>query len=394
MRQLARLTDKSRRTVCGVMSGTSLDGVDVAVVDIERTGDGLSLETRAFQSRQYPDELRQSLLRNSLDETASLEEITRLNFLLAHIYASTIAETLKGVNIDAAEVDLIGSHGQTVCHLPEPYGELPPATLQIGDPSVLANLIGIPVVGDFRVADMALGGQGAPLVPYFDYLMFRDTVASRGSLNLGGIANITLLKAGCGPDEVTAFDTGPANMVIDILARRLLGKPFDENGATAATGKVHEPTLQLLLEDPYFKKAPPKSTGREDYGDDYADRLLDILMAEGISTPADVLATATALTVRSIALAYEQLIKNECELDELIVAGGGQRNDHLMNELQAAFPGVEVTTTSRYGIDPDAKEAICFAVLANETIDGIASNVPSVTGARRSAILGKICIPS
>ena len=240
---------------------------------------------------------------------------------------------------------------------------------------------------------MALGGQGAPLVPYFDYLMLRDERLNRGSLNLGGIANITILKAGCSIDEVSAFDIGPANMVLDILAKRLLGKSYDENGAVAAAGAPHEPTLDVLLSDPWFGKTPPKSTGREDFGDEYADRLVDLLLAAGISDSEDVFATASALTVRSIALAYEQLIKNECELDELIVAGGGHRNDHLMHELQGAFPGIKVATTAAFGIDPDAKEAICFAVLANETIDGIASNVPSVTGAARSAVLGKICIP-
>ena len=393
MSQLTDLIDRKNRTVVGIMSGTSLDGVDVAVVDIESSTDAIQFQTLAFRSFNYDDHLRSLLLKNSANESASLEEVTRLNFVLARRYADAVTATLASNGIDRDKVDLVGSHGQTICHLPQPDNELPPATLQIGDPSVLANLLGIPVVGDFRVADMALGGQGAPLVPYFDYRMLRDRHINRGALNLGGIANLTVLPAGCDLDQVTAFDTGPANMLLDLLARRFMNAPYDEGGKCAATGNVHEPTLNRLLNDAYFQLKPPKSTGREDFGEVYADNLVQMLRKAGVADTADIMATAAALTIQSIVLAYERLVKNQCAIDELVIAGGGHRNEHLVEGLHNGFKNVEVMTTEKFGIDPDAKEAICFAVLANEAIEGVASNVPSVTGASRRTILGKICLP-
>jgi anhydro-N-acetylmuramic acid kinase len=338
--------------------------------------------------------LRDLLLQHSSDATAKLESITRLNFALAREYADAVRYACEASSIAMEDVDLIGSHGQTICHLPETDGALPAATLQIGDPSVLANLTRTAVVGDFRVADMALGGQGAPLVPYFDYLMFGDSEKARVAVNIGGIANITVLPPAAQLDDVVAFDTGPGNMVMDSLAKRLLGKSYDDRGQAGANGTADDTTVSTLLEAPYFHRKPPKSTGREDYGDHYSARLLEIAAQNGVTSPEDLMATAAELTARSIRLSCEHLINNGTDLGLVVVGGGGTRNDHLMSVLEQAFAPVPVVTTAHFGIDPDAKEAICFAVLANETIDGRPSNVPAATGSSRTTILGKICLPS
>ena len=390
MNALQQLMNRSDRIVAGLMSGTSLDGVDVALMQISRS-DRIAIETLAFTSIPYPEEVRDMLLRNSANETAKLEEISRMNIDLARIYASAVLQSCHNASISPSSVDLIGSHGQTICHLPAD-GMSSTVTFQIGDPSTLANLTGIPVVGDFRMADVALGGQGAPLVPYFDYLMFRDVNRTRIALNIGGIANVTVMLPDCAAEDIVAFDTGPGNMVMDILAQRLLGRPYDNGGAVAALGTPHTKTLNDLLDDPFFSKLPPKSTGRESFGRAFVDSLQATLDSRGVQSVEDVMATASALTVESIFRACNSAVGSR-SIDDLIVAGGGARNDNLMSGLQDAFTTAKVTTTEALGIDPDAKEAICFGVLANETIDGYASNVPSATGAQRPTVLGKICLP-
>ncbi|HMB89710.1 MAG TPA: anhydro-N-acetylmuramic acid kinase, partial [Rhodothermales bacterium] len=290
-------------------------------------------------------------------------------------------------------LDLIGSHGQTVHHIPDATacaGQRITSTLQIGDPSVLANLLGVPVVGDFRVADMALGGQGAPLVPYFDYVYFADESETRGLLNLGGIANLSVLPASGGADEVTAFDTGPANMVMDALARHFFGQSYDTHGALAAQGIISNTLLAQLLADPYFEQSPPKSTGRERYGAPFVKKLL---AQAGDLSPHDLLATATMLTVASVYQSYARFFRDHQPLDVLIISGGGRHNDFLLQKLTDSFAPIPVRTVDDYGLDADAKEALCFAVLAHETINGVTTNLPSVTGASRGTLLGKICMP-
>ncbi|NND72834.1 MAG: anhydro-N-acetylmuramic acid kinase [Rhodothermales bacterium] len=392
MNALQKLVQQGARTVAGFMSGTSLDGVDVAVVRIVRN-ERIQLATVAFESIPYSDHLRERLLRNSANESAKLEEITRLNLDLARTYASALEDVCDAAEISTASIDLIGSHGQTICHLPRAGKHSSTATLQIGDPSALANLTGIPVVGDFRVADVALGGQGAPLVPYFDYVMFNDSDRTRIALNIGGIANITVLRAGGSIADVIAFDTGPGNMVMDILARRLLGEPYDNGGSVASSGAPHQETIDTVLGESFFQKRPPKSTGREAFGHEFVDRFVGILHQAGIDSTQDVMATAAALTVQSVRLGVDHAVSSDVQVDDVIVGGGGVRNDHVMNGLEEAFNQSRVATTADFGIDPDAKEAICFAVLANETIDGNPSNVPSATGASARTVLGKICLP-
>ncbi len=393
MHPFNRLAEKKQRIVAGIMSGTSLDGVDVALVRLEGSGRGLRLEHLGFVSRPFREDLRSALLRNSSPESSSVLELSQLNFRLAHTYAEALKAAAEAAGVDLTALDLIGSHGQTVHHVPTPAdcaGSPVASTLQIGDPSVLANLTGIPVVGDFRAADMALGGQGAPLVPYFDWVCFGSDREARGLLNIGGIGNITVLPRGARVEKVYAFDTGPGNMVIDAMTTRHFGRPYDEDGRIASEGQVLEGVVADLLMDDYFLQPPPKSTGRERFGAPFVDRLSAMLEHR---EPRDRIATAAALTVFSVYQAYARFIRERDALDVLIVGGGGVRNRFLMDRLASTFAPIPVRSTAEYGIDPDAKEAVCFAVLAHETINGTATNVPSVTGARRSTLLGKICLP-
>jgi anhydro-N-acetylmuramic acid kinase len=348
----------------------------------------------ALEHTPYPETLRDLLLKNSTPDTSSVIDLSQLNVRLAHVYAGAVREAARTAGLALEEIDLVGSHGQTVYHVPEPTpcsGQDVTSTLQIGDPSVLANLLRIPVVGDFRVADMALGGQGAPLVPYFDYIYFADARETRGLLNLGGIANLTVLPAGAGPEAVYAFDTGPSNMIIDALARRLYGKPYDDGGRLAAQGSVQEQLLASWLDDPYFAQPPPKSTGREYFGQVWLDAHLNGQPDE--EDPADLLATATQFTARTIYDAYVRYVQPRHRLDVLIASGGGRQNARLMDSLAALFAPAPVRPIDDYGIDAAAKEALCFAVLAHECINGAPTNMTGATGAARPTLLGKICIP-
>jgi anhydro-N-acetylmuramic acid kinase len=314
-------------------------------------------------------------------------------------FAQATLKIIEQAGAKPDETDLIGSHGQTIHHLPfaEPLaGIAASGTLQIGEPSVIAKRTGIITVADFRAADMALGGQGAPLVPFLDFMVFHSTAQTRGVLNIGGIANLTILKKGGSLDEVIAFDTGHGNMVMDALAQKFFGKPFDKNGELAAQGKVSEKLLAELLQHPYFTKPIPQSTGREEFGAAYCEHLMQRaahLQPYGRSlATCDLLATATALTAETIARDARLLEKRFGKMDELIVSGGGMHNRTLMAMLQDRFAPAKITTTDDYGLPGDAKEAILFAVLANETVGGFAGNVPSVTGAKAATVLGKICL--
>lgn len=395
MPTLHDLTAASSRVVAGLMSGTSLDGVDVVIAKLTGSGPALQIDQRTFRSVAYPPALRQWLLRNSRADTSSVRDLSQLNAHLANVYAAAVRETLDRIHLTPDDLDLVGSHGQTVHHVPDPEdcaGTPVASTLQIGSPSVLANRLDVPVVGDFRTADMALGGQGAPLVPYFDYVYFSDPDETRLLLNLGGIANVTLLPPGAAPGDVLAFDTGPSNMVIDALAERLFDEPYDPNGALAAEGTVDNDLLADLVSDSYFTQPPPKSTGREYFGADYVDDLLDAARAHGLS-PHDTLATATMLTATTVYQAYARFIRVGHAADVLIAAGGGLHNRTLMQYLADCFSPIPVRTAQDYGLDGDAKEALCFAVLAHETCNGVPTNLPSVTGATHPTLLGTICVP-
>ena len=396
MQALHDIWDKQERIIVGLMSGTSVDGIDAAVVQLRRHApDGISISLLAFDTIPFSDGIQQRILDISTPENSRVDDICRMNFVLGELFARAACRIVRTAELDLSSVDLIGTHGQTIYHLPdrdEAFGVTTGATLQIGDPSVIAQRTGVVTVGDFRPADMARGGQGAPLVPYVDYLLFRSETVRTGLLNIGGISNMTVLPAPARPEDVVAFDTGPGNMVIDALADALTGNPMDRDGHLARSGSVSQELLDGLLSNPYFAEPPPKSTGRELFGRSYADRIQR--EGERLNLSAhDLLATVTELTVRSIFDSYNRFIAPGTQLDELIVSGGGARNTYLRERLAACFEPVRVVTSDDRGMPSDAKEAIAFAVLANQTITGRPGNLPGATGADRMVVLGKICIP-
>ena len=373
------------RVVAGVMSGTSLDGVDAAVVRVEGTGTGLAVETLGFVSRPYPAALRAALAAVVEVAGSDVRQVSQLHARLGAVFADVIQAALAEAGLAAGDLDLVGSHGETVQHVPQAEdcaGVPTRSTLQVGDPAVLAVALGAPVVSDFRAADLALGGQGAPLAPYLDRTLFAHATETRVLLNLGGIANVTVLAPGAPP---VAWDTGPANMVVDAVVRERTGAGYDAGGEIAASGTPDEAILADLLRDPYYAQPPPKSTGREDYGAAFAGRLL----ASGLETP-DLVATATALTARTVADAVRRHAPGAARV---IASGGGVHNPTLLAMLADALGGVPVETTAAHGLDPDAKEAVLFAVLAHEWANGVRTGLPSVTGARAPAMQGSLTLP-
>jgi anhydro-N-acetylmuramic acid kinase len=394
--QLSRLLQKRQKVVVGLMSGTSADAIDAAVCRITAAGEGMRLRLLKFRSQPLPQSVRREILACSSPPRGRVDRICRLNFLLGELFAEAALAAIAEAGLTPAEVDLIGSHGQTIHHLPVPYevcGRLVTGTLQIGEPAVLAKRTGIVTVADFRPADMAVGGQGAPLVPYVDYLLFRSPTEHRCLLNIGGIANVTLLPAGCSPSEVPAFDTGPGNMVIDGLMRRLFARPMDRNGEVAAKGRCDDVLVREVLARPFFARVPPKSTGREEFGEEFIRWFIARAMERGLSK-GDMVATATALTAANVQEAVVRHGACAQPLHRLIVSGGGANNRTLMEMIAARFgPGTIIERSDAHGIPGEAKEAICFAVLANETLAGQPGNLPGATGAGERTVLGKICLP-
>jgi anhydro-N-acetylmuramic acid kinase len=394
MSTLATLAQQTERCVAGLMSGTSLDGIDAVVVRLAGHGRDLSVAQEAFVTVPFPPALDALVRRVAGAETVALADVARLHVRLASAYAEAVDTALDAAGLGRAALDLVGCHGQTVLHLPDAVdvaGASVRATLQLGSPATLAQHLGVPVVSDFRLADMALGGQGAPLVPYLDDALFADATETRLLLNLGGIANVSVLPAGAGPEAVRAFDTGPANMVIDACARHLLDRPYDPDGAYARRGQPAVDLLIELLATPYFEQPPPKSTGREQFGAAFVERLLEASAAQELSAE-DTLATATALTAMSVYQAYARFVRPETPADVVIASGGGVHNRTLMDALAHHFAPVPVRTLADYGLDPDAKEALCFAVLAHETASGVPTSLPAVTGATRPALLGTLAL--
>jgi len=395
MQKLIDLSKKNNKYVIGLMSGTSLDGVDAALVEIIGNWVETKINLIGFLDYPFPYGLKEIILKNSVRETSNVEDISRLNFLIPQIYNEAIDSLCEQINFDKSKIDLIGSHGQTIHHLPAKvnfFDHQVSSTLQIGDPSVLAKLSGIITVGDFRTGDVALGGQGAPLVPYFDYIIFHSAEKSRALLNIGGISNITVLHKNGKQHDVLAFDTGPGNMMIDLLMKKFYGKEFDKDGEVASSGKINDDLfIALITQDSFIEAMPPKSTGREYYGEEFLAPLLE----EFADVPSeDWLHTVSRFTAYAVHRNYEKFIKKETEIDELIVSGGGAKNKFLYQSLADYFSKkTEVKVIDEIGVSSDAKEAICFAVLANETISGNAANIPRTTGASRATILGKICLP-
>ena len=387
----------------GMISGTSVDGIDVALVEIDGHGKGATIRTIGFETVPYPEAVRSELLALYDDPRDAVARLCSLNVIVGECFAATALAACARHDVDPASLHVIGSHGQTVWHQPAHDPALPlstPSTLQIGEPSVIAAATGAPVVADFRVADMAVGGQGAPLAPYLDWAALGHAARNRCVQNIGGIGNVTWLPAGGDRDAVIAFDTGPGNILIDALVTLLSGggQTFDRDGIHAAGGRVDAAMLAGLMDDPYLAQRPPKTTGRELYGMAQArawvaerDLPADALTAsdEGARQAArDLIATVTAWTAESIADACRRFLP--ALPDDMLVNGGGARNPTLMRLLAERLPVVDVAPTDDAGIDADAKEAIAFALMAHDTLAGLPTNIPGATGASRAVPLGKV----
>src|SRR5690348_2485201 len=382
--------------VLGLMSGTSADGIDVALARVAGEPPRLRAKLLGHTSTKFPPALRKEILRVAEQQSTTAGGLSQLNFRLGEVLAEATLAACRHFRVSPRRVALIGSHGQTIFHQgkPVPYLGRPTAsTLQIGDPSVIAARTGITTVGDFRPADMALGGQGAPLVPYADYLLYRHEKFGRVSLNLGGIANLTVIPAAAKSQEVFAFDTGPANMLIDALVSHFTRgrQRYDKNSHLAMKGREVAPISSLLLTEPYLYEPPPKSTGREYFGKEYVAKLIQ-LGRKYHAKPNDLIRTATWFTLASIRLAMELFVLPITKVHELIISGGGANNPLIYSTLSDFYRhnGIEVMKSSHFGIPIDAKEAFAFALLAYETFHHRPSNLPSATGAHGPAILGKI----
>jgi anhydro-N-acetylmuramic acid kinase len=390
--------------VAGVMSGTSADGINVALVRVDdRSEPGARSQRQPFRGRgrprhtllahdeyPFPAPVRRMILTMMNARSAGVADLVRLNFLLGELYAEAVAKTARKHRV---KLDLVGCHGQTLYHQGTAaafLGRKIAVTWQTGEGAVIAARLGVPVVSDFRPADMAAGGKGAPLVPFFDFLFYRDARVGRIVQNIGGIANLTAIPAGARLEQLIAFDTGPGNMVIDAVMEELFGRRYDRDGKIAGAGRVLDGVVARLMRAPFFAKRPPRTAGREEFGGAYVSRFLRLCRG---ADKADVVATATALTARSIADALRRfVVRKQARYREMIVSGGGAKNPTLMAMLrnQIAPLGVVLRCSDEFGLPSEAKEAVAFAVLAYETWHRRPSNVPSATGAERAAILGKI----
>jgi anhydro-N-acetylmuramic acid kinase len=396
---------KQSLIVAGVMSGTSADGINVALIRINQHPDSQppARTHAAFQllghaEYSYPKRVREAILTAMNATRASVADLARLNFLLGDLYSDAVLAIQRQFRVKA---DLIGCHGQTLYHQGEPQrflGRKLAATWQTGEATIVAARVGTPVVSDFRPADMAAGGKGAPLVPFLDYLLFHDPQVGRIVQNIGGIANLTMIPAGASASHVIAFDTGPGNMVIDAVTEKLYRQPFDRGGKIAASGKVLDPVIRQILRRDFFRVNPPKTAGREEFGREF---VREFLRSCKRSRKQDIVATATALTAQSIAYAVQryatrhQRPARKSVFQEMVLSGGGAKNITLVAMLtdQLAPLGLRLRFSDEFGLPSAAKEAVAFAVLAHETWHRRASSVPSATGAKRAAVLGKISYP-
>lgn len=396
MEKIIKIYNKKTRLIIGLMSGTSHDGIDLALAKIVNNTPQQTPQITLLKYKTYPyqKEIREKISQAFNGSTA---EVCRLNFELGEIFAQAILKFIKEADLTVGVIDLIASHGQTIYHIP-PTEKASGSTLQIGEGAVIAERIGIVTVSDFRVADMACGGQGAPLVPLADYLLFHKEGTVRVVHNIGGIANLTVVPQNL--DEVIAFDTGPGNALIDEAVKIATDnkQSYDEDSKLALLGKVNDGLLAHLLQHPYFAQKPPKSTGRELFG---KQMVHDIIEQFGIkkSDMFDLIATLTKFTAESIQLAYQQFVFPCYDIAEIIFTGGGTKNPMLMQNIQEVFAVSKeskycpkISTIDKFGIPSEAKEALSFAIIGNETISGRPGNVISATGAKKPAILGKVNI--
>ena len=391
---LISLRKKKSRNVIGLMSGTSCDGIDACLVKIIGNGLSTKVDIIGFETYPYSNEIRELIFKASRKETGTVDKICQLNFTLGKLFADAAVQIAGKVSVPLSEIDIVGSHGQTIYHissLKEKNDKEVRSTLQIGEPSVIARDTGVTTVSDFRTSDIAAGGEGAPLAPYVDYILFGRDGIGRAIQNIGGISNITFLPADSDINKIIAFDNGPGNMIIDRFAEIITeGRlPYDKNGELASKGKLNQDLLERLCAHPYLSKPPPKSTGREDFGIQFSDDLYKELREDNIDVH-DAIVTITAFTAKSIADSYRKFILPYWKIEEVIISGGGTRNPVLTQFLEDYLVDITISEVDDFGIPSDAKEALAFAILANETICGNPGNIPSATGADESVILGKI----
>ena len=369
----------------GVMSGTSLDGVDAALVDIQGSGLETTLQLIEFVSYPLGNEIVEKIKEVLSVETSSVDKICSLNVELGYVFSEAVKAVSDKAGVALDQLAFVASHGQTIYHLPVPNENQVSSTLQIGESSVIAEETKTTVVSDFRTRDMAVKGQGAPIVPYSEFVLYRDADRTRLLQNIGGIGNVTVIPKGAQMTELLAFDTGPGNMIIDELCQYFYQQPYDKNGVYAAGGKVHLDLLDELMEHPFIKRTYPKTTGREDFGVEYTTALIEKWKQK--IEPDDLIATATQFTARSIA---ENVRPFANEQTDLIIGGGGSYNPTLVQMIRNELPELTVLVQEDIGYSSEAKEAIAMTVLANQTLNHLPSNVPSATGAEKPVILGKI----
>jgi anhydro-N-acetylmuramic acid kinase len=393
LKQLSKIAERSTHKVIGLISGTSADGVDAALCEISGEGRGnVKIKLIEKHTEPYPDFIRERVLSASDPKGGRTGELCELNFLLGEVFAASANQLIQSANIPAAEIDLIGSHGQTIQHIPprtEGTEYQLGSTLQLGEAAVIAERTGISVISNFRARDMAAGGQGAPLVPYVDYLMFANDQSSRVALNIGGISNLTFLPAGGKIEQTLAFDTGPGNMIVDAMVQYMTqgNESFDRDGDIAASGKIHQALLNEMKKHAYLQRPPPKSTGREEFGFEYALKMYEYGHKMSVM-PRDIIATATAFTTLTIAEGLKSFVLNKHKIDELIVSGGGALNPVIMEALARELPGIKIENSDQYGMPLKAKESIAFAILARESALGRTANIPTATGAQGPRVLG------
>lgn len=376
-----------KKMAVGIMSGTSLDGIDVVLASIEGSFIETQVHMIAYELFPLESELKTKIMDAMNEKTCSPALIASLNMELGYAFGHAAKSLCEKKGVPLNQIDFVASHGQTIWHINEDSDQHVRSSLQLGDGSAIASIMQTTVVSNFRLADIAAGGVGAPLVPYVDYLLFRDHDKSRSLHNLGGISNMTILKKNASEDDVIAFDTGPANMMIDRAMMVLFGKAYDADGDVARSGEIIHSMLYELMNHPYLNQKPPKSTGREVFGDQYTDRLINRYKQEKSE---DIIRTLTQFTAQSIVKSYQDDVLPYVSLDEIIFSGGGAYNTFLLEQIESELKPISIKTLEDYQYDSKAKEALAFLVLGNETLHQKPSNMIKATGAKRKAILGQI----
>ena len=371
----------------GIMSGTSLDGVDTVLVEIENYGINTKLKVIEYNEYPMPASTRMKIKQACDEKNSHVDLICSLNFEIGYLFVEAVKRLLEKANFNSSQLDFIATHGQTIYHIPFQRDDLISSTLQIGEPAILAYEFNTTVISNFRVMDMAAKGQGAPLVPYSEYILYSEKGKNIALQNIGGIGNVTLLNEDLDIDQIEAFDTGPGNMMINEACRLLYNQPFDHDGYHASQGHIIDEMLEELMNHPYMNKLPPKSTGREEFGENYVKELIEKYNGYDKN---DYIKTFTYFTAKSIEYHYRRDIMSKCHLDKVIVGGGGSHNQTLMKMIKTLLYDIEVYTQDEIGYSSDAKEAIAFAILGNETLHQHFSNVKSATGAMHNVVLGNI----